>query len=175
MHRIFFGTAIWVVILFVAEFALGTTVARTADRAVAQQLFTFHMLGGIFLATMVCVIHIMTMFHFIGSGKEIKEAVEVLGGDVEIIRKLRVFKMKTSGWATLAPVVTGAAVILGGGAHTHAMPGWIHWGLGLLAFFVNITAFPFEYRCLKANLELIAEVDARLKARAMPALPARES
>jgi hypothetical protein len=119
---------------------------------------------------MTCVIHIMTMFHFIGSGKEIKEAVEVLGGDAEVVRRLRSFKMRTSGLATLAPAVTGAAVILGGGAHTGALPGWVHWGLGLLALAVNLVAFPVEYRTLKANLDLIREVDRRIQKEVSPAL-----
>jgi hypothetical protein len=180
MHRIFIGLALWVVLLFVAQFALGLALGSMVKPGQppppeAQTLFTIHMLGAIFLATLVCVVHIMTMFHFIGSGKEIKEAVETLGGDAEVVRKLREFKMRTSGWATLAPVVTGAATILGGGAHTGMVPSAVHWGLGLLAFLVNLWAFPAEYRALKANLEVIREVDERLRRQSLPSLPGREA
>jgi hypothetical protein len=170
MHRIFLGTAVWIVAIFAAEFTVGVLVAHVGGPETRQALFTWHMLGGVFLATMVCVIHVMTMFHFIGSGKEIKEAVEVLGGDADVIKRLRVFKMRTSGMATLAPLVTGAAVILGGGAHQGVMPGWIHWGLALLALAVNLVAFPIEYRTLKANLDLIQEIDRRIKKEVSPVL-----
>lgn len=179
MHRIFLGIAGWILLIFCAQFGLGLALfaalppVRGPVPEAAQSLFNVHMLGGIFLGTLVCVIHVMTMFHFIGSGKEIKEAVEVLGGDAEVLKKLRRFKMQTSGLATLAPLITGAAVILGGGAHTGATAPWIHWGLGLLALAVNLVAFKFEYGALKANLDLINEIDARLKAQSMPALPER--
>lgn len=170
MHRIFLGTAVWILAAFAAEFILGILVGSTPPGPERNALFTWHMLGGVFLATLVCVLHVMTMFHFIGSGKEIKEAVELLGGDAEVVRRLRSFKAQTSGWATIAPIVTGAAVILGGGANVRAVPGWVHWSLGLLALAVNLAAFRAEYRALKANLDLIREIDLRLKREISPAL-----
>jgi len=175
MHRIFAGLAAWTIVVFLAEFAVGiavSVVARTKGIDVAQSLFTWHMLGGIFLGTLVCIIHIMTMFHFIGSGKELKEAGEVLGEANEMAARVRRFKVQTSGIATLAPVVTGAAVILGGMAHTHAALGlgWLHWAVGLAALAVNLVAFQVEYRALKANLDLIQEVDRKLRRDVAPAL-----
>ncbi len=175
MHRIFAGLASWTIVVFVAEFAVGiavSVVARSRGVDVAQSLFTWHMLGGIFLGTLVCIIHIMTMFHFIGSGKELKEAGEVLGEASEMAARVRRFKVQTSGIATLAPVVTGAAVILGGMAHQRPEwgLGWIHWSLGLLALAVNLVAFHVEYRALKANLDLIQEVDRKLRRDVAPAL-----
>ncbi|HKS16891.1 MAG TPA: hypothetical protein VJU16_06235 [Planctomycetota bacterium] len=175
MHRIFAGLAAWTVLVFIAEFAIGmavTVVARSKGAEWAQGLFTWHMLGGVFLGTLVCIIHIMTMFHFIGSGKELKEAGEVLGEANEMAARVRKFKVQTSGIATLAPVVTGAAVILGGMAHMRPGLGlgWIHWVVGLLALAVNLVAFHVEYRALKANLDLIQEVDRKLRRDVAPAL-----
>ena len=175
MHRIFAGLAVWTLLVFVAEFAIGIGVgllSRSKGVEAAQSLFTWHMLGGIFLGTLVCVIHIMTMFHFIGSGKELKEAGEILGEANEMAARVRKFKVQTSGIATLAPVVTGAAVILGGMAHQRPALGlgWIHWSLGILALVVNVYAFRVEYRALKANLELIREVDRKLRRDVAPAL-----
>ncbi len=175
MHRIFAGLAVWTVIIFAAEFAVGIAVSMVASAKgvdAAQKLFTWHMLGGVFLGTLVCVIHIMTMFHIIGSGKELKEAGEVLGEANEMAARVRRFKVQTSGIATLAPVLTGAAVILGGMAHMKPALGlgWIHWALGLVALAVNLVAFRVEYRALKANLELIQEVDRKLRRDVAPAL-----
>lgn len=172
MHRIFAGLAVWTVIVFVAVIGLGVAVwaAKGGRPETAQHLFTWHMLGGVFLGTLVCVVHIMTMFHFIGSGKEIKEAAEVLGDGHDLAAKVRLFKRQTSALATFAPVLTGAAVILGGLAHTQPAWSWVHWTVGLAALWLNLVAFPAEYRALKANLELIEEVDRRLKREVAPAL-----
>ena len=175
MHRIFAGLAVWTVVVFVAEFAIGIAVALASSGghlAEAQKLFHWHWFAGLFLATLVCIIHIMTMFHFIGSGKELKEAGEVLGESNEMAARVRKLKVQTSGIATLAPLVTGAAVILGGMAHQHRELGlgWIHWALGLAALAVNLVAFRAEYRALKANLDLIQEVDRKLRRQVAPAL-----
>ncbi|MBI4564636.1 MAG: hypothetical protein HY716_08110 [Planctomycetes bacterium] len=173
MHRIFAGLAAWVVLVFLAEFALGLTIGAAraeGDLEAAQAWFTWHMLTGIFLGTLCCVVHIMTMFHFVGSGKEIKEAAEVLGDDHDLARQVRRFKAQTFPWATFAPIVTGAAVILGGGAHMRAFPGWIHWAVGGAALALNLMAFPIEYKALRANLDLIEEVDRRLRRDVMPPL-----
>ncbi len=172
MHRIFAGLAAWTALIFLVQGGLGVALwqAKGGDPALAQSLFTWHMLVGIFLGTMVCVIHIMTMFHFIGSGKEIKEAAEILGDAHELTARVRLFKRQTSAIATFAPVVTGASVILGGLAHVAPEHAWIHWALGIAALALNLYAFPVEYRALKANLDLIQEVDRRLKREMSPAL-----
>jgi hypothetical protein len=114
----------------------------------------------------------MVMFHFIGSGKEIKEAVAVLGGDAEVVRRLRRLKMQVMPGATFAPVLYGAGVILGGGAHTNLLGdwAWIHWGLGVAGMALNFWTFPVEYRCLVANLELLREVDEKIRREISPGL-----
>jgi hypothetical protein len=181
VHRIFAGLAAWTTAAILAEFVLGIFVGgavRDGRPADAQRLFTWHMMLGIVVGTLVTAIHVMTMFHFIGSGKEIKEHAAILGDHAEIVRKLRRFKMLTSPLATFAPLLTGAAVILGGGAHTGgvalgeqtflSVPAWSHWVVGLAALALNLVAFPIEYRCLKLNLDLIREVDARVRREIAP-------
>jgi hypothetical protein len=175
MHRIFAGLATWTVLVFLAELGIGlavSAVAKSKGIEAAQGLFTWHMLVGIFLGTLVCVIHIMTMFHFIGSGKELKEAGEILGEANQMAARVRKFKVQTSGIATLAPLLTGAAVILGGMAHQRPEwgLGWLHWAIGIAALLFNLVAFRIEYRALKANLELIQEVDRKLRRDVAPAL-----
>ncbi len=165
MHRIFVGTAVWTLLFFAAEFVLG--LLSGPERLT---VFHVHMLGGVFLATFVCVIHVMVMFHFIGSGKELKEAAEILGENADIYILVRRFKAQTFPYATFAPIVTGAAVVMGGGAHSGALPGWIHWVIGLAALALNAVAFPIEYRALRANLQLLQEVDLRIKQEITPAI-----
>lgn len=176
MHRIFAGLAFWTAAAIAAEFVLGFLVSgavRSGGPQAAQGLFTWHMLLGVGVGTLAAVLHIMTMFHFIGSGREIKDHAAILGDKAAIVKEVRRFKALTFPFATFAPVVTGAAVILGGNAHRHViawLPGWSHWVLALAALALNLVAFPIEYRCLKLNLQLINQVDARIRSEIAPAM-----
>lgn len=173
MHRIFAGLAVWTGAAIVAEIALGMAVSTAVSNGsvvTAQALFTWHMLLGVGVGTLVAVLHVMTMFHFIGSGKEIKQHVAILGESADIVRKVRRFKAVVFPFATFAPIVTGAAVVLGGGAHMRELPAWIHVGLGAAALVLNLVAFPIEYRTLKLNLELMGEVDERIRREIAPAM-----
>jgi hypothetical protein len=168
MHRIFAGMAIWAVIFFLGEGVLGVLTSR-----VNRDFFVgIHMMFGVFVGIYVCILQVMVMFHFIGSGKEIKQAIEVVGGDAEVVKRIRRMKMQVMPAATFAPLLVGAGVILGGGAHTGALGGWawLHWALTAAGMALNLWAFPIEYRCLVANLELLKEVDERIKRELSPGL-----
>jgi HAD superfamily phosphoserine phosphatase-like hydrolase len=104
------------------------------------------------------------------SGREIKDHAEVLGENAEIVRRVRDFKKKVFPWATFAPIVTGAAVILGGGAHMRVLPSWMHAALGIAALAMNLIAFPIEFRALKLNLQLINDVDEKVRREVAPPL-----
>lgn len=165
MHRIFAGMAVWASVFLVAQVVLGVLTKR-----VDPSWVTLHLYGGVLLGIYLCILHVGVMFHFIGSGKEIKEHAAILGDNADIVKTLRRFKMLTSPLATFAPLITGAAIILGGSAHMKVLPGWVHWGLALAALVFNLVAFPVEYRCLKLNVELINEVDARIRREIAPAM-----
>jgi len=167
MHRIFAGMAIWAVIFFLGEGVLGVLTKR-----VNPGLVGIHMMFGVFVGIYICILQVMVMFHFIGSGKEIKQAIEVVGGDAEVVKRIRRMKMQVMPAATFAPLLVGAGVILGGGAHTGALGNWawLHWGLTGAGMALNLWAFPIEYRCLVANLELLREVDERIKRELSPGL-----
>jgi len=167
MHRIFAGMAIWAVIFMVGEGVLGVLTKRFQPGLVG-----WHMVFGVFIGVYVSILQVMVMFHFIGSGKEIKQAIEVVGGDADVVKRLRKMKMQVMPAATFAPILVGAGVILGGGAHTKALGdwAWIHWGLAGAGLLLNLYAFPIEYRCLVANLELLKEVDERIRREISPGL-----
>jgi hypothetical protein len=167
MHRIFAGMAFWAVILMVGEGVLGVLTKRYEPALVG-----WHMIFGLFVGIYVSILQVAVMFHFIGSGKEIKQAMEVVGADADVVKRLRRMKMQVMPAATFAPIVTGAGVILGGGAHTGALGNWawVHWALGFAGLALNLYAFPIQYRCLVANLELLKEVDERLRREISPGL-----
>lgn len=167
MHRIFAGMAIWASIAMVAQVGLGILTKRSSPGWLG-----LHMALGVLLGIYLCVLHVMVMFHFIGSGKEMKQAAAVLGDNAELLKKLRRLKMQVMPSATFAPLLYGAGVILGGGAHTKALGdwAWIHWALAAAGMALNFHAFPIEYKGLVANLELLREVDDKVKREVVPGL-----
>src|SRR5881394_3525553 len=169
MHRIFAGMAIWAVVFMAGEGVLGVITKRFDPN---HQWVGIHLALGVFVGIYVSILQVMVMFHFIGSGKEIKQAIAVVGGDADVIQRLRRMKMQVMPAATFAPILTGAGVILGGGAHTGALGGWawVHWALAGSGLLLNLYAFPIEYRCLVANLELLKEVDEKIKRELSPGL-----
>ena len=171
MHRIFVGMAFWAVAFMLGEGVLGVFTAHS-DPHTRAQLIGWHMVLGVFIGVYISILQVMVMFHFIGSGKEIKQAIEVLGGDADVVKRLRKMKMQVMPAATFAPILVGAGVILGGGAHTKALGSWawIHWALAGAGLLLNLYAFPIEYRCLVANLELLKEVDDRIRREISPGL-----
>jgi hypothetical protein len=168
MHRIFAGMAFWAVIFMVGEGVLGVVMKR----APMPGLIGWHMMVGVFVGIYVSILQVMVMFHFIGSGKEIKQAMEVVGQDAEIVKRIRRMKMQVMPAATFAPLLVGAGVILGGEAQMKVwgLGGWPHLVLSGAGLLLNLWAFPIEYRCLVANLELLREVDERMKRELSPGL-----
>ena len=135
-------------------------------------LLGWHMMVGVFVGVYISILHVMVMFHFIGSGKELKEAARVLGENADVIRRVAKFKQKVFPVATFAPLLTGAAVILGGEAQMKVwgIGGWLHVVVGAAGLALNLYAFPIQYRALVANLELLKEVDERIKREMSPGL-----
>ena len=160
--------ASWAVIFMLGEGVLGVLIKRFDHRG----LIGLHLMFGVFVGIYVSILQVMVMFHFIGSGKEIKQAIAVVGGDADVVKRLRRMKMLVMPAATFAPLLVGAGVILGGGAHTKALGNWawIHWALAGSGLLLNLYAFPIEYRCLVANLELLKEVDEKIKRELSPGL-----
>src|SRR5213083_3119066 len=70
----------------------------------------------------------MTMFFFIGTGKEIKEAASQ---DAEVVRRTKAFKAKVFPAATYAMLVLMVTFIMGGGVASGMTPRWLHLGLSL--------------------------------------------
>src|SRR5882672_6650369 len=55
-----------------------------------------------------------------------------------------------------------AAFIVGGGAHTHALPAWMHGLLALIALAMNLITAVVAVVCISDNIVLIEEIDAAL-------------
>jgi hypothetical protein len=110
-------------------------------------------------ATMVAVLsQCMSMFYFIGTGKQVKDLLASHPSRDAFVLRTREFKSKVFGPATLAIACTMAAWIVGGGVDTRVLPVWLHTSLALLALATNAFAFLKEFQCMSKNNALLDEV-----------------
>jgi len=158
MRIIFLGLAIWNSIFFAATIVLGMTHSRLA-----------HFSVGLVTAIFTCLTHSLVMIHFMGTGKGIKEAVEgfSLPNDPQTgyVRRTRKFKGRTSGLATLAPLLIIVTTWLGAAYDTGRIsPTW-HATLATISVVFNLYAFVVEYRVIKENTEMLQEINRLIAAK----------
>lgn len=157
MVRIHLGLAFWVFALFCAEGVLGfLSAGRPA-------IFNLHFFGGVLIAVMVCALHVIVMFHFIGSGAEIKDMARLLGGDVEMVRRTARFKGRVFPFSTFSILTVIAAEVAGGAVHAQAAPQFLHQGLVAVSFALVTYTLWMEHQTLVQNAALIDEVNERIK------------
>ena len=105
------------------------------------------------IASMLAVFtHTMTYFYFVGMGSNLKRAVEEHGRGQERLTSSRRLKARVLPWAFGGMALLMVTFILGGGAHTRAIPSWIHGGLGYLSLVFSFVALLVEgYFLLEQN------------------------
>jgi hypothetical protein len=94
----------------------------------------------------------MTMFFFIGTGKELKEKSEQ---DANVVQRTRVFKSRVfpaAMWAMTAIMVT---FITGGGVGMGKTPIWLHDALAALSIFMFGRAYWIQIRAMNENATLM--------------------
>ena len=121
-----------------------------------------HIRFALFVIVIVLFTHTMTLFYFVGTGSRIKKVVRQYVLPAALTERTVRFKARLFPWLTFTPLVTMAAFILGGGAHTHALPGWVHGSLALLARGMNLVTTVLAVQCISDNVVLIDEIDALL-------------
>ncbi len=157
MYRVFLGLAILGSAMLLASNIIGVTSKR-----ISKELFNLHFLLGVFTAMYLCLVHIICMFHLIGSGKDIKEAAEKLREYPDILAELKYLKKKVFPLATLAILIAVASELSGGGVHTKSIPDFIHLTLGVIALLFNLYVFYVEYDAVRHNYLVMCMVDIKL-------------
>ncbi len=143
-----------------AQFLLITTLLSLAG-LVATIVMGFlvspgHVAQHIFFALATTIVGLfsqsMTMFFFIGTGKEIKEKAN---NDTAVVQRTRAFKSRVfpaAMWAIAALMVT---FIIGGGVVSGKTPRWLH----AASAFVTLTflgrAYVIELRAMMENATLM--------------------
>src|SRR5207253_4417503 len=146
------------IICFIATLLMGfTMVARTG--------LSQHVLLGLFTTFMVTLTQSMTMFYFIGTGKQVKDLVAGMPEGGALIQRTRIFKAKVFPPALWAMLFTMATMIIGGGVHTRVSwtPPLLHAGLAAVSLYYNVIAFWKEAKYMIENNVLMEEVDHLLQ------------
>ena len=97
----------------------------------------------------------MTMFFFIGTGKEIKQKVRGARDEAAVVADIRRFKQKVFPAAFYSMMVLMVAFIIGGGVHTGKLPGWLHQLLAFIALGMFVRAYVLEVRAMDENARLM--------------------
>src|SRR5690349_22318270 len=84
-----------------------------------------HIRFGFFSTFLVTLSQSMTMFYFIGTGKQVKDLVIDHSITEGYVQRTKVFKSRVFPPALWAMLFTMATFILGGGVHTKMIPGWV--------------------------------------------------
>jgi hypothetical protein len=94
----------------------------------------------------------MTMFFFIGTGKELKEKSSQ---DADVVQRTKDFKSRVfpaAMWAMTAIMVT---FITGGGVGQGRTPLWLHDALAALSIFMFARAYWIQIRAMNENASLM--------------------
>src|SRR6058998_584416 len=107
------------IVCFISTLVIGFTMA-------ARTGLSQHVLLGLFTTFLVALAQSMTMFYFIGTGKQVKDLVANHPDGKEFIHRTKMFKAKAFPPATWAILFTMATMIIGGGVDTHVIPTFVH-------------------------------------------------
>ena len=145
------------IVCFIITLLMGFMVVKTT---LAQ-----HVLFGFFTTFLVTLTQSMTMFYFIGTGKQVKDLVANLPSGPQFVQRTKVFKMKVFPPSLWAMLFTMATMIIGGGVHTHVAwtPPLLHAALAAISLYYNIAAFWQEAKYMLEQNMLMEELDRLLQ------------
>ena len=152
---------------------LGITLGFTEG----TEAMTRHLLMGLFSAMLTCFIHVLVMFYLIGTGKDVRDAVE----DNDELREqfvplTRQLKRRAFPVAALSIALIIIAVLMGGEVHSRIIrpegelpfravtAWWVHLVFVVAAVASNVCAFCVELRVVKENRGAIDEINRVLGA-----------
>ena len=141
----------------VQGFVAATHLAQASPAA--RLLVTKHVAYAIPTVLLSLFSQSMVIFFFIGTGRLVKDEI---AGYAEADRRavlgvLRDLKRRTSPPATFALLCAIAVFVLGGAAHTKALPSWVHLTAALTAVATHLWALGAEWTAFLENGRLMAD------------------
>ena len=146
-----------------AQFLLITTLLSIAG-LIATGIMGFmatpqHVATHILIALITVILGLfsqsMTMFFFIGTGKQLKDKAAGTEGEPEVRRQTRAMSMKVSPAATFAMAVLMVTFIMGGGVASGKTPKWLHIGLTATTLVLFARAYWIEINAMTQNAKLM--------------------
>jgi hypothetical protein len=137
----------------------GFLVASGIGSAAAKVLVTRHVGYAIPTVLLSLFSQSMVIFYFIGTGKLVKEEIVAFPEDEKraVAAALRRFKAETSPAATFSLLSAITVFVLGGAAHTHALPSWVHLSSALVAVATHFWALRSEWHVFGENNRLMGD------------------
>lgn len=135
-----------------------------------------HFLVGLLAAMAASAAHCLVFGIFTGSGKDTRELVQDLHLDPNYALRTKAFRKVTFPPAMYAILLLLLTSIMGGAAPKGPVWGWIHFILAWGSLAYNLKTFLLEYKCIRDNARILADVNSRAGAviSATPAKPASE-
>jgi hypothetical protein len=99
----------------------------------------------------------MTMFFFIGTGKQLKDKAAGTKGATAVRQATRAMAMKVSPAATFAMMVLMVTFIMGGGVASGKTPKWLHISLTAASLVLYMRAYWIEINAMMQNAKLMEE------------------
>lgn len=147
----------------VQGFVVATHLAQASPAA--RFLVTKHVAYAIPTVLLSLFSQSMVIFFFIGTGRLVKD--EIVGyAEADrraVLEVLRDFKRRTSPPATFALLSAIAVFVLGGAAHTKALPSWVHLTASLTAVATHFWALGAEWNAFLENGRLMADPAAYVR------------
>ena len=97
----------------------------------------------------------MTMFFFIGTGKEIKQKAKGEQDEAAVVAETRRYKNLVFPAAFYSMIVLMVTFIVGGGVHTGKLPSWLHQLLAFASLLMYARAYWLEVRAMDENAALM--------------------
>src|SRR5215212_7420855 len=94
----------------------------------------------------------MTMFFFIGTGKELKDKSNQ---DAEVVRRTKAFKSRVFPTAMYAMAVIMITFIMGGGVGSGKTPRWLHDALAAASLAMFLRAYWVQIHAMQENAGLM--------------------
>lgn len=136
----------------------------------------FHMIWGLFVATLIVLLQCLIFGFFIGSGKSIKRVVSENGLSQDWVQKTKDYKNQCYPALMLAILVTAMAAIVGGGVAAEKIPVGFHQALVWLALALNARSLWISYKVVRENVSAIHRINALVLAKKeagpIPGIPA---
>jgi predicted PurR-regulated permease PerM len=146
-----------------AQFLLVTTLLSIAG-LIATSIAGFvttpgHYAQHIFLALGTVVIGLfsqsMTMFFFIGTGRQLKDKVKGAEHEPDVRKATRALAMRVSPIATYAMAGLMVTFIMGGGVASGKTPRWLHLTLSAATVVLYARAYWVEIQAMEQNARLM--------------------